>query len=90
VTVKRGEHGNIHCILHSPQVLKVLVGPGRLLRIGRVARGLGEGVVMAFGVEKSGDLFPHDILLIQRTENECGSSCIFELVNHTDIIGHGP
>jgi hypothetical protein len=71
-------------------VLKVLVGPGRLLRIRRVARGLGEGVVMAFGVKKRRDLFSHDILLIQRTENERGGSCIFELANHADVIGQGP
>src|SRR5262245_51956507 len=70
-------------------MLKVLVGPRRLLRIGRVARGLGEGIVMAFGMEKGRDWFFHDFLLIQRPWNERGSSCIFEPANHTDVIGQG-
>ena len=64
--VERGEDRHADRLLHAPQVLQVFVGPERLLGLGSVARGLGEGVVVALGVEERVHLLARDLFLVQR------------------------
>ena len=62
--IERGKNRDIDCIFHSPQVLQVLLGTQRRLRVGEVAASLGRGIAVTLGVQEGSNPLSFDFLFL--------------------------